>query len=140
MSDQVKLSATLVGALLGGFLLLSAGAHAGYPWAKQPGPIQGEWRTTCRESGGMTIMFSVSGSKATGRIGTIGSGKKYGYSQGEEILRLTGTDLGKWAGQLHWRSVSGTSRWDPITFIVKGNDLDAVQTTDQCYRNMPRVK
>jgi hypothetical protein len=121
-------------------LLFAGVAYAKYPWAKQAGPINGQWKTTCKESAGMVVEFSVHGGKATGSIAKLGGAGKYGYSQGQEIMRLTATDLGKWAGQLRWRSVSGMERWDPITFVVKGNELDAVQTTDQCYRNMPRVK
>jgi hypothetical protein len=126
--------------LVVGGLLLAGVAYAKYPWAKQAGPIKGQWKTTCKESGGMVVEFAVEKDKATGRIAKLGTAGKYGYSQGEEILRVGATDLGKWVGQLHWRSVSGMVRWDPITFVVKSNELDAVQTTDQCYRNMPRVK
>jgi hypothetical protein len=129
-------------ALVGGFVLVGAiaVAHAGYPWAKQAGPIQGQWQTTCKESGGMVVEFVMSGDKAVGRIAKLGSAGKYGYTQGEEILKVSATDLGKWVGQLHWRSISHTERWDPITFMVKGSVLDATQTTDQCYRNMPKVR
>ena len=123
-----------------GVLCCLGAAYAGYPWAKQAGPIQGQWQTTCKESGGMVVEFRVSAGKATGYIAKLGSAGRYGYSQGEEIIRLSATDLGKWVGQLHWRSIAHAERWDPITFVVKGNVLDAIQTTDQCYRSMPRVK
>ena len=129
-------------ALVSGVAVLCAvaAAQAGYPWAKQAGPIQGKWQTTCKESGGMVVEFTLKGSdKAVGHIAKLGSAGKYGYSQGEEILRLGSTDLGKWVGQLHWRSIAHAERWDPISFVVKGNVLDATQTTDQCYRNMPKV-
>ncbi len=89
----------------------------------------------------MVVEFALEGKDhARGRIAVLGAARKYGYSQGEEIIRVAATDLGKWVGQLHWRSVSGSERWDPITFVAKGNVLDAVQTTDECYRNMPSVR
>jgi hypothetical protein len=120
--------------------LIGSVASAKYPWAKSAGAIQGKWRATCKESAGLVIEFSMQGpDKAVGHIATLGKAGKYGYKTGEEIFRVTATDLGKWAGKLKWRSVSGTERWDPITFVVMAGQLDAVQTTDTCYKGMPRA-
>jgi hypothetical protein len=116
-------------------------AHAAkYPWAKQAGAIQGRWSVTCKESAGMVIEFTAQGSKATGRVVQVGLARRYGYSQGEEIFQVAATDLGKWVGKLKWRSVAGTVRWDSITFVVGQDRLDAVQTTDYCYKDMPRAR
>ncbi len=122
-------------------LLAPTSAHAKYPWEKEPGPIAGSWRVTCPERQGMVIRFSLDGTtKATGKIAELGSASKYGYRQGEEILRLTADDFGKWVGQLKWRNLQGTERWDPITFVATAGELDASMTTDGCYKKMPRAR
>jgi hypothetical protein len=111
------------------------------PWQKDPGPIAGSWRVSCPESKGMVILFSLDGAdKATGKIAEVGSASKYGYTKGEEIFRLTADDLGKWVGQLKWRDVRSTERWDAITFVATADVLDAITTTDNCYKNMSRVR
>ena len=76
---------------------------------------------------------------SSGRISELGAAGKYGYSEGEEILRLEADDFGKWVGQLKWRSVAGVQRWDPITFVATAEKLNATMTTDACYKDMPRV-
>src|SRR5262249_30478580 len=112
-----------------------------YPWQKEAGPIAGRWKATCARSAGLIIQFDRVGEKqAVGRIAALGQAAKYHYKQGEEIFRVEATDLGKWVGQLKWRSVAGVERWDPVTLIATDSQLDAVMTTDDCYKNMPRVR
>jgi len=112
-----------------------------YPWAKEPGPIAGKWKVTCAASSGMVVEFRLVGdNRASGTIAELGAAGKYGYRQGEEIFRLSADDFGEWVGQLKWRSVAGAERWDPVRFVATPDRLNATMTTDDCYRNMPRVK
>jgi hypothetical protein len=112
-----------------------------FAWQKPPGPIAGSWQATCPGSKGMVIQFSVNGTvKATGTVTEVGSASKYGYTKGEEIFRLSADDFGKWVGQLKWRNVVGTERWDPITFVATDSVLNAIMTTDHCYKQMPRAR
>jgi hypothetical protein len=119
----------------------TAMAEKKYPWAKEPGPIAGKWKTTCPNSAGMVIEFTMAGDKkAVGRIAEVGAASKYGYKHGEEIFRVSADDFGEWVGQLKWRSVAGAERWDPIRLVASPDRLNAAMTTDDCYKNMPRVK
>jgi hypothetical protein len=112
-----------------------------YPWEKDPGPIGGKWKATCANSSGMVIEFTLQGEKkATGRVAEVGAASKYGYKAGEEIFRVSADDFGDWVGQLKWRSVNGVERWDPIRFVATQDKLNATMTTDDCYKNMPRVQ
>jgi hypothetical protein len=109
------------------------------PWQKDPGPIAGRWSVTCAERAGMVIEFSVNGNRATGRVFQLDTAGAFGYSVGEEILRLEANAFGDWVGQLHWRAVSADGRWDPIRFVATPTELDATITTDNCYKRMPRA-
>lgn len=112
-----------------------------YSWMKAPGKIAGEWKVTCPASGEMTIVIETQDkNKAVGKIGALGTAAKYGYVQGQEILKLEATPFGTWKGQLLWRNMANVERSDPITMVVKKDILDATQTTDNCYRNMTRLK
>jgi hypothetical protein len=135
--------------LLCGFVALAAAAVASsaaaqkkkYPWEKEAVPIAGRWKTTCPNSAGMVVEFTMSGDrKATGRIAELGAAGKYGYKAGDEIFRLSADDFGEWVGQLRWRSVAGAERWDPIRLVATADRLNATQTADDCYKNMPRVR
>ncbi len=117
---------------------MAEGRH--YPWQKAPGPISGSWSVTCEEMAGMVVEFSVDGNKATGRISNLGKAGVFGYSVGEEIIRLEVTDFGEWVGQLHWRAVRSKDRWDSIRFVATSTQLNATMTTDNCYKNMPRAR
>jgi len=123
--------------------VLATAAMAGekhYSWQKAPGPISGSWSVTCDEMAGMSVEFSVDGSKATGRISNLGKAGVFGYSVGEEIIRLEANDFGDWVGQLHWRAVRSKDRWDSIRFVATSTQLNATMTTDNCYKNMPRAR
>lgn len=126
-----------------GLAVLSAPASHGQrkqPWEKGPGPIAGRWRVTCAGAQGMVVEFTLQGDKQTsGRVVHLGEGGKYGYQEGEEIFRLTADDYGDWVGMLKWRGLAGTDRWDPIRFTASEEKLNAAMTTDECYRNMPRM-
>ena len=112
-----------------------------YPWEKDPGPIAGKWKATCPASGNLVIEFRVTGEKkASGTIAELGAAGKYGYKAGEEIFRVAADDFGEWVGQLKWRSVAGAERWDPIRLVATPEKLNATMTTDDCYKNMPRVR
>jgi len=112
-----------------------------YPWEKEPGPIAGKWKATCPASGGLVVEFRLVGDKkASGTIAELGGAGKYGYKQGEEIFRVAADDFGEWVGQLKWRSVAGAERWDSIRLIATPDRLNASMTTDDCYKNMPRVR
>lgn len=112
-----------------------------FPWEKPPGPIAGKWQTTCANRGAMVVEIVVEGeTKAVGRIVQIGNGAHYGYSLGEEVLKLEANLFGVWVGQLQWRGYSGDTRWDPIQLVATDGFLDATITTDDCYKKMPRVK
>jgi hypothetical protein len=112
-----------------------------YPWEKEPGPIAGKWKATCPASGNLQIEFRLVGDKkASGSIADLGGAGKYGYKPGEEIFRLSADDFGEWVGQLKWRSVAGAERWDPVRFVATPEKLNATMTTDDCYKNMPRVR
>jgi len=112
-----------------------------YPWQKDAVSIAGRWKASCPNSAGMVIEFTQTGdNKATGRIAELGAAGKYGYKAGDEIFRLSADDFGEWVGQLRWRSVAGAERWDPIRFVATTDRLNATQTTDDCYKNMPRVR
>lgn len=109
-------------------------------WEKAPGPIAGRWRASCPDSKNMVIEVELQGEKkAAGHIVELGAAGKYGYTQGEEIFRLSADDYGDWVGQLHWRSVSGAERWEPIRLVAAADLLDATITTDDCYKKMQRV-
>ena len=84
-------------------------------------------------------MIKVDGKAAVGRVAVLGQGVKRGYKDGDEILHLTSDDWGQWVGQLHWRSVAGMDRQDPIRFVATANKLDATMSTDECFKDMPRV-
>ncbi|HEY3353185.1 MAG TPA: hypothetical protein VGQ83_08065 [Polyangia bacterium] len=135
--------------LLVGFVAVTAAALMSpasaqkkkYPWEKEPGPIAGRWKATCPNSSGLVIEFSLNGEKkAVGRIAELGAAGKYGYKAGEEIFRVSADDFGDWVGQLKWRSVAGAERWDSIRFVATQEKLNATMTTDDCYKNMPRVR
>ncbi len=110
-----------------------------YSWEKDPGPIAGRWSVTCKDTAGMVVKFSVDGKSATGAISTLGNGGFRNYSNGEEIIRLHADDYGDWVGQLHVRGAGGDAHWDPIRFVASPQQLNATMTTDDCYKNMPRV-
>jgi hypothetical protein len=110
------------------------------PWKNAPGPIQGRRKATSPGADGMIVAFTVDGTKAVGHVDEPGAASAYGYKKGEEILRLEADDYGDWVGQLEWRSVGGTTRWDPIRFRASDDLLDATMTTSECYRHMPRVR
>jgi hypothetical protein len=105
-----------------------------------PGPIAGRWVTTCPYTADMVVEIKVDGNAAVGRIAVLGQGVKRGYTQGDEILHLRADDFGQWVGQLHWRSVAGMDRQDPIRFVATANKLDAVMSTDECYKGMSRAQ
>jgi hypothetical protein len=132
---------TIVGGLLACMLASPARAEpVKYPWAKPPGPIAGRFKLTCEGSKDMVVEFSLQGEKkAIGHVASLGEAAKYGYKQGDEILKLEADDYGDWVGQLKWRSVGGVERWDPIRLVATSEALHATMTTDTCYRNMPRV-
>ncbi len=112
-----------------------------YPWQKDPGPIAGTWQATCSESKGATIEITLKDAHtAVGRIANLGGLGIRGYQQGEEIIHLTADDFGKWNGQLVWRQVSGATHTDPISFVATGDVLNAVMTTDDCYKQMPKAR
>jgi hypothetical protein len=108
------------------------------PWQKDPGPIAGRWSVTCEDMAGMVVEFGVDGKKATGRISRLGKAGVFGYSVGEDILRLEADSYGDWVGQLQWRGLGGSPRWDPIRFVATSTQLNATMTTDNCYKRMPR--
>jgi len=112
-----------------------------YPWEKEPGPIAGKWKATCPASGNLVIEFRLVGDKkASGTIAELGGAGKYGYKAGEEIFRVGADDFGEWVGQLKWRSVAGAERWDSVRLIAAPDKLNATMTTDDCYKNMSRVR
>jgi hypothetical protein len=132
---------SLLATLLFGTAATAHDAPKQYPWQKDPGPIAGRWRVSCAHSAGMAIEFTLATPKsASGRICELGKGGKYGYSQGEEILRLDADDFGDWVGKLKWRSVAGVERWDPIRMVATADRLNATMTTDECYKDMPRER
>jgi hypothetical protein len=110
-----------------------------YVWQRDPGPISGRWSATCEEMAGMVVEFSVDGKKATGRVSSLGKAGVFGYSAGEEVLRLEADDHGDWVGQLHWRGVGSKERWEPIRLVATPTQLDATMTPDNCYKKMPRA-
>jgi hypothetical protein len=118
-----------------------ASAQKHYAWEKAPGPIAGQWNVTCSSRGHFVIELKRDGDKqASGYVAELGTAGKYGYTQGEKILRLTADDYGDWVGRLKWRSVSGAERWDPIRLVATQDELNATMTTDDCYKNLPRVE
>jgi hypothetical protein len=111
-----------------------------YPWQKDPGPIAGRWGVSCPGSAGMILEVTVRGkTEASGRVAALGRAGRYGYAEGEEILRLQADDFGDWVGELKWRNVRGVIRWDPIRMVASAERLKATMTTDPCYKDMPRV-
>jgi hypothetical protein len=122
--------------------VLSTAALAGderLPWQRDPGPIAGRWSVTCEEMAGMVVEFRVDGKKATGRVSHLGKAGVFGYSVGDEMLRLEADDHGDWVGQLHWRGLGSKDRWEPIRFVATSTQLDATMTLDNCYKKMPRA-
>ncbi|MGA7743944.1 MAG: hypothetical protein ABSF35_03660 [Polyangia bacterium] len=115
------------------------GADERFPWQKDPGPIAGRWSVTCDEMAGMVVEFRVDGKKATGRVSHLGKAGLFGYSVGEEMLRLEADDHGDWVGQLRWRGLGSKDRWEPIRLVATSSQLDATMTTDNCYKQMPRA-
>ncbi|HVY49493.1 MAG TPA: hypothetical protein VHB21_26555 [Minicystis sp.] len=115
-------------------------ADNAHPWERPPGPIAGRWKTTCDFTADMVVEISVNGKHAVGKIVALGQGGKRGYHEGDDVLQLDANDFGHWVGKLRWRSVAGMERQDPIHFVATGDTLDAIMTTDECYRKMPRVK
>ena len=112
-----------------------------YPWERPPGPIAGVWRVTCADSAGMTVHVVVDSKRASGVIKHVGAARRFGYRSGEQIFKnLKPNYEGRWSGHHKWRDVSGTVRWDPIFFEASAMRLDALMTTDNCFRRMPRVK
>jgi hypothetical protein len=105
-----------------------------------PGPIAGRWTTTCAYMPDTIVDISVDGKNAVGRITVLGQGAKRGYKDGDELLHLTVDDFGQWVGKLHWRSVAGMDRQDPIRFVATDTKLDAIMTTDECFKDMPRTQ
>jgi hypothetical protein len=135
----VKTKLTLLG-LLVATAMAQAAPPKKLPWMKAPGPIEGRWKVTCPGADGMIVAITVEEKKAVGRVEDPGAGTKYGYTKGEEILRLGADDFGDWVGQLEWRGISNVARWDPIRFTATPDVLDATMTTSECFRHMPRVK
>jgi hypothetical protein len=126
--------------LLGTFLPMAALAgDERLPWQRDPGPITGRWSVTCEEMAGMVVEFRVDGKKAKGRVSHLGKASVFGYSVGEEVLRLEADDHGDWVGQLHWRGLGSKDRWEPIRFVATSVQLDATMTLDNCYKKMPRA-
>jgi hypothetical protein len=124
-------------------MVMGGAAHADakkYPWQKPPGPIAGQWKVTCKDMAGLIVEFSVSGDKASGKIATLGAGGVRNYKEGEEIITLTSDDLGEWSGKLVWRAVTGAHHVDHIRFRVNDKTADAYQSTDDCFKAMPRVR
>jgi hypothetical protein len=109
------------------------------PWMQPPGPIAGKWKTTAQPPD-MVIEITTNGSKAVGRIVTLGDGGKRHYSVGEEILNLEVNDYGHWVGQLHWKSLAGGDRKEYIRFVATPDELDAIMTTDAAFKHMPKVR
>jgi hypothetical protein len=108
---------------------------------KAAGPIAGKWVPPCAEAFGMVITITVDApGKATGKVTDPGLAAQIGYSAGEDILRLNSDDFGDWSGMLHWRSVLGAERWDPIRLVATADSLSASMTTDSCYVHMTRAK
>jgi hypothetical protein len=122
------------------FCTTASAQKKAYPWAKAPGPIAGKWKATCPNSSGLIVEFRLTGDKkASGTILELGAAGKYGYKVGEEIFRVSADDFGEWVGQLKWRSVAGAERWDSVRLVATADKLNATMTTDDCYKNMPRV-
>ena len=109
-------------------------------WRKKSAPIAGKWKATCAASGNLIIEFDFTGlKKSVGWIAELGAAGKYGYKQGEEIFRLEQNNYGDSIGKLKWRSVAGAERWESIRMVATDDKLNATMTTDDCYKNMPRV-
>ncbi len=110
-----------------------------FAYMKAPGPIAGRWLTTCPYMNDLVVDIKVDGKSAIGRIAVLGQGARRGYTEGDEILHLSADDWGHWVGKLHWRSVSGMDRQDPINFVASASILDAIITTDECFKGMPHA-
>ena len=118
-----------------------ASARKHYAWEKDPGPTAGQWKVTCPVRGDFVVELKLDGKKqASGYVAELGTLGKYGYKPGEKVFRLTADDYGDWVGQLKWRSVYGADRWDPIRLVATQHELNATMTTDDCYKNVPRVE
>jgi hypothetical protein len=114
-----------------------------FVFGASPGPIAGRWVTTCPYTAGMVVDIKVDkadGKSAVGHIAFLGQGVRRGCIEGDELLHLTADDFGQWVGHLHWRSVAGMDRQDPIRFVATANKLDAIMSTDECYKGMPRAQ
>ena len=110
----------------------------GYGWRKPPGPIAGRWQTRCDQM--VVEVRLLEPTRAAGFVHELVDSSGRGYVQGEQILRLSADEYGgDWVGELKWRGGNGVERWDPIRFVSTKETLDAVMTTDDCYRAMPRV-
>jgi hypothetical protein len=117
----------------------TGGEHK-YGFEKPPGPIAGRWVTSCPVMPNMVIDIAVDGKTAVGRIVVLGDGGRRHYSEGDEILHLTVNDFGRWVGKLHYRTLAGWDRQDPINFVATPTTLDATMTTDDCFKGMLRAQ
>jgi hypothetical protein len=110
--------------------------------ATDPPPIAiaGKWSMSCESYREMVIELSLaSATQASGRVVQPGAAAKYGFSAGEEILKLSAGIAGEWFGQVKWRGVSGLQHWDPIVLVGTADSLDKTLTNESCYRSMRRV-
>ncbi len=117
-----------------------AAVRAVPPAERVPGAIAGAWRVTCAENQGEIIDITVDGGKAVGRVAEPGVAARYGFRKGEEVFRLAANPAGEWAGEVHWRGVSGAEHWDGIVLAATQTTLTATITNEPCYRDMPRAR
>jgi hypothetical protein len=110
-----------------------------YPYERPPGPIGGRWKVTCADMDGLILDFKVDGPNAVGSVASLGKGGIRNYRAGEQIIHVQVDEFGQWYGKLVWRSVSGASHEDSIRLVATQDTLDAVMTTDDCYKSMPRA-
>lgn len=117
----------------------AAPGEYGYGWRAPPGPIVGRWQARCDQM--VVEVRLLAPTKAAGFVYAVDDASGRGYQSGEEILHLAADEYGgDWFGELKWRGANGVERWEPIRFVSKQDLLDAVMTTDDCYRGMSRVK
>lgn len=140
LSSGFSFHAYTLGVVLASATAVAAARNQDEKYPVPPDPIAGKWKCTCESFAGMVVEFTVVKNTASGKIVVLGGASNYGFKQGEEIFQLEGNDFGAWVGKTHWRSQSGAERWDPIRIHATANELKATQTTDDCYRSMPRVK
>jgi hypothetical protein len=133
-------STVTLGVLLAAATTIAAARNQNEPYPAPPDPIGGTWKCTCPSFAGMTVELTVAKNTASGKIVVLGNAGNYGFKPGEVIFQLEANDFGAWVGKARWRSLSGAERWDPIRIHATANELRATQTTEDCYRSMPRVK